>query len=168
MGVQAMLNKIFTFVSEKKEILIISSIVSAIANFMNILFVPFLILIGLNIVDYSTGVMAAPYRKKKIDSKIGFLGIKKKICFWYLVGIGCVFDWGILFSRQLIGVESPKLVFVCATFICVWLSLNEIISILENMTDMGVKFPKFMLRWTKKLKSQVEKKAEEMFTDKKE
>lgn len=50
--------------------------------------------------------------------------------------------------------------FVVACIVCVWLMCNEIISILENMVDIGVKLPPFLLKITKRLQNSVEKSAD--------
>lgn len=137
-------------------------IFTPIASFLGILFVPFFILIGLNAVDYLTGLLAAKYRSVKISSNVGFKGIVKKICMWLLVGLGCIFDWAIVFMREFIGVQSPKITFLIGTFVCLWLMCNEIISILENMKDIGVKFPRWMLKLTKNIKSKIDKNANDI------
>jgi phage-related holin len=47
-----------------------------------------------------------------------------------------------------------------ACFVALWLICNEIISILENIADIGVDLPPFLLKIVKNLKSQVESKAD--------
>ena len=47
-----------------------------------------------------------------------------------------------------------------ACVVAVWLILNEIISILENLKDIGVPMPDFLVKMTKNLKSQIEAKAD--------
>ena len=46
-----------------------------------------------------------------------------------------------------------------ATIVAVWLVVNEIISILENLIDIGVKMPPFLMPIVKYIKKQVEDKA---------
>ena len=46
-----------------------------------------------------------------------------------------------------------------ATVVAVWLVANEIISILENMLDIGVTMPPFLMPIVKYIKKQVENKA---------
>ena len=50
--------------------------------------------------------------------------------------------------------------FVVAIIVAVWLMCNEIISILENMIDIGVKLPPFLMRLAERIKGEVEKAAE--------
>ena len=47
-----------------------------------------------------------------------------------------------------------------ACVVAIWLICNEIISILENINDIGVTLPPFLQPIVKNLKSQVEKKAD--------
>ena len=49
--------------------------------------------------------------------------------------------------------------FIVATLVAVWLIVNEIISILENIIDIGVKIPPFLLPVVKYIKKQTEDKA---------
>ena len=49
--------------------------------------------------------------------------------------------------------------FVVATVVAVWLVVNEIISILENLIDIGVNMPPFLMPIVKYIKKQVEDKA---------
>ena len=48
-----------------------------------------------------------------------------------------------------------------ACLVAVWLIYNEIISILENINDIGTDLTPFLLKLVKKLKSQVESKADQ-------
>ena len=49
--------------------------------------------------------------------------------------------------------------------VAVWLVVNEIISILENMLDIGVRMPPFLLPVVKYIRRQVEAKAESFFDE---
>ena len=55
-----------------------------------------------------------------------------------------------------LGITIP---FVVATFVAVWLVVNEMISILENLIDIGVNMPPFLMPVVKYIKKQVEDKA---------
>lgn len=50
--------------------------------------------------------------------------------------------------------------FIVATIVAVWIICNEIISILENMLDIGVELPLFLMPLVKYIKKQVEEKGE--------
>lgn len=55
---------------------------------------------------------------------------------------------------------SITLPFMVATVVAVWLVVNEIISILENIIDIGVPLPPFLLPIVKHIKQAVEDKAQ--------
>jgi len=131
---------------------------SALAGWLGILAIPVLVLVVCNIIDYVTGLVASPFRGQKIDSYKSFRGIAKKICMWLLVGVGSMIDWLIIYAGNSIGISIP-VNFLIACIVAVWLIANEIISILENMVDIGVTIPPFLLPLVKNIKKQVEDKA---------
>ncbi len=126
---------------------------------MGILAVPMLVLVTLNIVDYFTGLGAAPYRGETRNSDKGFRGIWKKVCMWILVGIGAAVDWLILYASNTIGLQI-NLHFLVAALVAVWLICNEIISVLENVRDIGVDLPPFLLKIVEQVKDAAENKAD--------
>lgn len=134
------------------------AVFSSLAGWLGILAVPMLFLVLCNLIDYITGLMAGPNRGEKINSYKGFRGIAKKICMWLLVGVGAMIDWLIIYAGNTIGITIP-INFLIACIVAVWLIANEIISILENMVDIGVKIPPFLLPLVKNIKKQVEDKA---------
>jgi toxin secretion/phage lysis holin len=131
---------------------------SALAGWLGILAIPVLILVLCNIIDYATGVAASPYRGQKVDSYKGVRGIKKKVSMWLLIFIGAMMDWLIVYAGQTIGITTP-VNFLIACIVAIWLIANEIISILENLVDIGAPIPPFLLPLVKNLKKQVEDKA---------
>ncbi|MBO4981632.1 MAG: phage holin family protein [Lachnospiraceae bacterium] len=136
------------------------AVVSALMSWLGILAVPVFLLVGCNIIDYITGLMAAPYRDDgSISSYKGIRGIIKKVCMWLLVLIGAWIDILINYAVECAGV-SLTIPFIVATVVAVWLVVNEIISILENMLDIGVAMPPFLLPVVRYIKKQVEEKAD--------
>lgn len=131
---------------------------SALAGWLGILAVPVGVLILCNIIDYGTGLAASPYRGQKIDSYKSFRGIAKKICMWLLVGVGAMLDWLVKYATDYVGVHIP-VNFLIACVVAIWLIANEIISVLENMVDIGVKIPPFLMPLVKNIKKQVEDKT---------
>lgn len=118
---------------------------SMIFGWLGILAVPVLILAGLNFTDYITGILASKRRNELVTSDKGLWGIVKKIGMWILVGLGWAMDVLINYASQYVGL-SIKLPFVVATIVAVWLICNEIISILENLLDIGVAMPPFLIK----------------------
>ena len=114
--------------------------------------IPIYVLVGLGIIDYITGILAAPYRNEKINSYKGIKGITKKVCMLLLVGVGLILDWLIVYAGGNIGF-SIGIDFMITALVTVWLISNELISLLENLADIGVKMPKFLMKLVEKIKT---------------
>ncbi|MED9905191.1 MAG: phage holin family protein [Lachnospiraceae bacterium] len=142
---------------EKVKVTVIAA-VSALMGWLGILAVPVLLLVLCNVIDYGTGIVAAKYRTEEITSYKGMKGIVKKVCMWLLIVLGAVIDTMLNYAVEYIGL-SITLPFIVATVVAVWLLVNEIISILENMIDIGVDMPPFLMPLVKNIKKQVEDKA---------
>ena len=93
-----------------------------------------------------------------MSTVIGIRGIIKKVCMWLLVLVGAWIDILLDYAAECAGI-NVGLPFIAATVVAVWLVVNEIISILENMLDIGVKMPPFLLPIVKYIKKQVEEKV---------
>lgn len=132
---------------------------SAISSFLGILFIPVLLMVSCNVLDYITGIIAAPKRGEKINSSIGLQGIVKKICMWLLVVVGVIIDELISYAINTIGWDIP-FTFVVACVVCIWLICNELLSILENLKDIGVPLPAFLAKIVVYIKSKAEQKAD--------
>ena len=130
------------------------------ASWLGILYVPMLILIACNIIDYITGLCAAKYRSEAISSYKSFRGIAKKICMWLLVAIGAMLDWLLSYAVGTAGI-SIGLNFVVASVAAVWLIANEIISILENIRDIGTPLPPFLMKIAENVKKSAEIKGDD-------
>lgn len=142
--------------------------ISAFMGWLGSLPVPVVLLIGCNFLDYVTGLLAAPYRKEEVKSYKSIRGITKKVCQWLLVIVGAAVDWLIRYAMTFTTIQI-NVPFIVATAVAIWLVVNEIISILENMIDIGVTLPPFLMPIVKYIKKQVEdgSKMEEGFeTDK--
>lgn len=135
-----------------------TALFSALAGWLGILAIPMLVLVICNVIDYATGLIASKYRGQAIDSYKGFRGIAKKVCMWLLVAIGAMIDWLIIYAGNTIGITMP-VNFLIACIVAIWLIANEIISILENVVDIGTKIPPFLMPLVKNIKRQVEDKA---------
>lgn len=140
--------------------------VSALMNWLGILAVPVLLMVGCNIIDYITGLAASEYRDEHINSYKGIRGIIKKVCMWLLVIIGAWIDILINYAAEYIG-TGFKLPFIVATIVSVWIVVNEMISILENMVDIGVTLPPFLMPLVKRIKQEIETAADSETTDSK-
>ncbi len=131
------------------------AVISALMSWLGILAIPVFLLVGCNVIDYLTGICAAKYRTEPISSYKGIRGIIKKVCMWLLVLIGAWIDILINYAIHTAGIELT-IPFIVATVVAVWLVVNEIISILENMIDIGVDMPPFLLPLMKNIKKKTE------------
>lgn len=134
---------------------IVWAITSALMSALGILAVPVLLLVGCNIMDYITGLLAAPYRKETVKSYKSIKGITKKVCMWLLIIVGAFVDMLIQYAASYTTIPF-QIPFVVSTMVAIWLVVNEIISILENMLDIGVQMPPFLMPLVKYIKHQVE------------
>ena len=129
------------------------------SSWLGVLAVPVYVLVGCNVMDYATGLAAAHRRGQKVSSYKGINGIAKKVCMWLLIAVGAVVDWLLLYAGDQLGVEIhlPMLV---SSLTAVWLIVNEVISILENIGDTGVPLPGFLTKIVEGLRSKIESAEE--------
>lgn len=80
--------------------------------------------------DYLTGVIKAVI-KKQLSSEIGFKGLLRKVLIMIVVGIANVLDVYVLKNGPIFRSGA-----------CLFYIANEGISIMENVAEMGVPFPK--------------------------
>lgn len=125
------------------------------SSWLGVLTIPVYVLVACNIMDYVTGLAAAHRRNQKVSSYVGVLGIAKKVCMWLLIAVGAVVDWLLLYCGAQLGFEI-QLPMLVASLVAVWLIINEIISILENIGDIGVPLPGFLTKIVQGLKSKIE------------
>lgn len=142
-----------------KEKTIFITVFGTIFSAMKILAVPVFLLLGCNLIDYLTGIAAANYREEKVSSYKGIRGIIKKVCMWLLIVVGWMMDVLLQYATVTMGL-ALNLPFIVATVVSVWLICNEIISILENMIDMDVDIPPFLMPLVHMIKQQTQKKIE--------
>ena len=86
-------------------------------------------LLFMMVFDYVTGIISAIYNKK-LSSKVGFKGILKKVLMLIIVCVAALID-------RLVG-ESGAI----RTLVIYYYVANEGISLLENLVECNVKFPK--------------------------
>jgi toxin secretion/phage lysis holin len=138
---------------------VLTGIFAVLTSFLGILTVPVLLMVGCNIIDYVTGLMASKYRKEDINSYKSIRGIFKKVCMWILVVVGAIIDQLIIYAANTVGYSIP-FTFLVACVVAIWITCNELISILENIQDMGVNVPGFLKPLIKNIRSKVENKVD--------
>ena len=128
---------------------------TALNGWLGCLAVPFYFLLLTNLIDYTTGIVASVCRGEKVSSNTGFRGIAKKVCMWLLVLVGYIIDYifAQLGTAMNVTVGFSSLVALAVIF---WLMANELISILENISDVGVPMPAFLLKLAQFVKDKTE------------
>ena len=126
--------------------------------YLGMVAVPIVVLMIAMIIDYVTGMVSA-WHKAELSSKKGIFGIVKKISYLGLVCVGMGVDWLIYSGLHSVGVDLGYTIFF-GVLVTIWLIINELISILENLGTIGVPLPKFLLKIIKKLKTTTENKVE--------
>lgn len=132
-----------------------AALLGFLSSLLGILALPVFLVVACNIIDYATGLMASPYRSQDINSYKSIRGIWKKVCMWLLIVVGAIIDQTLLYASDMVGIKLP-FTFLVACIVALWIICNEIISILENVKDMGVSIPEFLEPIVKNIKSQVE------------
>lgn len=123
--------------------IIFVAIGATLSSLLGVLYVPVILMVLCNVIDYITAILAAVYNGEKVDSAVGIKGIIKKVSMWLLVVVGVIVDNLIAYATEHIGFTFP-LMFLVACIVAVWIICNELISILENIKKSGVKVPAFM------------------------
>lgn len=134
------------------------SLGTAVSSFLGVLFVPILIMVACNTLDFITGMISSWMKGDSITSKAFYRGVVKKVCMWLLVIVGVLIDETIAYSLQQFGIELP-FSFLIACVVAVWIICNEFLSILENMTQIGVPMPAFLKKLVRYLQHQTEAKV---------
>ena len=105
------------------------------------LFLGFLVF---NIADYFTGVAKAKYTNTENSNK-GLKGIIKKVGYWLVIAIAFFVARSLIDMEKIVGIDLGITIyfgwFTLAVFI-----INEIRSILENLTLLGVNVPSFLTK----------------------
>ena len=135
-----------------------ATVCGAIVAYLNILLVPFAVMIAVMLIDYATG-MAQAYISHTLNSRVGVTGIIKKVGYIVAVAVGIVADY--LISSALVNCGIDLQINGCiGMIVTIWFIINELISILENLSEIGIPLPKFLIAIVKRLKTTVEAKTD--------
>ena len=75
------------------------------SSVLGALYIPIILMVLCNLIDYATGLMAAPSRKEGISSYRGMRGICKKVSMWLLVVVGAIVDQLLRSEERRVGKE---------------------------------------------------------------
>lgn len=107
-----------------------------------ILFVAF---IGLNILDYITGLIKAKIRKTE-SSVMGLKGILKKFGYWCIILVAFIMTPIFNELGELIGADVSFFTPMIGYMVLAMLIMNEFRSVLENLYESGVNVPTIILK----------------------
>ena len=127
--------------------LIGGAIMAALAAAMGQYWFLFAGLLVFNIIDWLTG-WAKSSMKGESCSKVGAIGAVKKICYWVVIGTAFFIGYSFESMGQTIGVNLVFMDFVGWFTLANYL-VNEIRSVLENLVEMGVPVPDFLVKGLK-------------------
>lgn len=133
---------------------IIALALAGAASYMKFLALPLTVLVIAMLTDYITGIAQA-FFSGTLCSKTGFFGILKKLCYMFAVACGVIIDYICTDALIRIGINDGAMTFF-GTLVTVWLILNEVVSILENLSQIGVPLPSFLGKIADKLKNEVD------------
>lgn len=136
----------------------ISVALAGLLYYLNIMAIPVIVLVCIMLIDYITGMISA-WVNAELSSKKGLFGIVKKICYLFAIASAMGIDWLIYSGMTQIGIQLDYTIFF-GVLVTIWLIINEIISILENLAKIGVPLPKFLVNVIKRLKTTAESKFE--------
>lgn len=136
----------------------VSATFAALSAYFGMIVIPIIVLTVAMIIDYGTG-MAAAWKKSELSSKKGVSGIVKKVGYLVLVCVGMLVDWLIFCGLENFSAgDSYKFSF--GMLVAIWLIINELISILENLGTIGVPVPDFLIKVIRRLKISADKTTE--------
>lgn len=118
------------------------------------------------ILDYVTGVLAAAYNKE-LHSGTGLRGVIKKVGECFVIAVALLTDEVISGIGGHLGMKFSTGGAI-ATTVVIWLILNELISILENISKLDVAFPPFLMSAITLLKNQAGKAGDTLVDGSKE
>ena len=134
-------------------------IVGGTAAYFREIAIPLVFLILVMVIDYVTGMVKA-WINADLSSKTGIKGIVKKVCYLLVVCVAAVVDWLLASGLQKVGI-TVEINYLFGVIVSIWLIINELISILENLATIGVPMPAFLAAIVRKLKVAVENNADE-------
>lgn len=103
--------------------------------------------LGLNITDWITGWTNAK-KKNEGSSAKGIRGIAKKTGYWVIIALA--FGCSMVFIKlgEILGINLGFMIWM-GWFTLATLIVNEVVSILENLTNLGYKVPYILIKGLK-------------------
>ena len=145
--------------------IIVTGMLGWISNKMGIFAQILPALVVLMVLDQISGVLAAKKKKRQKIREILIteyraekmrVGIYKKAGYIFAITVAMASDYMIRNFGAFVGIEvSDKVNF--GMLITIWLSITELLSILENIQRLGVNMPGFLEKYLDELRNKIEK-----------
>ncbi len=133
----------------------IAALLAAIFTVLGKIAAPFAILCAMMVADYCTGLIKS-WKNGTVSSSVGIKGILKKLGYALAIVAALGIDYVIDYAAEITeATENYPPLFALA--VIAWMTVNESISILENLTSIGVPLPSFLIKAAKRLKQSVGK-----------
>ncbi len=138
---------------------LISVVCGGLSAYFGVIGVPLAVLFAAMCIDYLTGMTKA-WITGELSSRVGVLGIIKKVGYLTAVCVAGIIDWLLISGLKQVGI-SIGLSYFMGLMVTIWFIVNECISILENLSTLGVPMPAFLVAMVHRLKIVVDEKGEE-------
>ena len=138
---------------------IIAAVCGGLSAYFGVIGVPLVVLFAAMCIDYLTGMTKA-WVTGELSSRVGVLGIIKKVGYLTAVCVAGIIDWLLISGLKQVGI-SIGLSYFMGLMVTIWFIVNECISILENLSTLGVPMPAFLVSMVHRLKIVVDEKGEE-------
>lgn len=119
-----------------------------------------LVLLAVMVLDYITGMVKAGIAGT-LNSTRGWQGLLKKLMYAVTVAIAMVADYLLYIGGSQIGIDMHESAYF-GTLVSIWLIINECISILENLSEIGVPMPGFLGRILQRVQDKVDETGKDM------
>lgn len=140
---------------ERSVKVLLAALLAAVGVYLQQLAASMLVLLGVMVLDYVSGISAA-WVNRQLSSRIGLMGIVKKVSYLAMVAVGMALDHLIAVLGDSFGMPADDGCFV-GLLVIVWLIVNECISILENADEMGLPVPEFVKKLLSRLKQHTDR-----------
>ena len=116
-------------------------------------------LIALNVVDYATGTIKAR-KAKRSSSMVGANGIVRKVAIWIVIALSFYAAFAVSTIGDIFGYDLHFALSFGWLTLSMYL-VNEMRSILENLVEMGVEVPSFLIKGLDITRKLIDAKAKE-------
>lgn len=135
-----------------------AAIIGGLCSYLGALIAPVILVVVMMLLDYATGIASA-WVEGSLSSRTGIIGILKKLGMISMIAVGGAVDFVIAHGIAQAG-YSVGTTYTFGLIICIWIIINECISVLENLSELGVPVPGFLIRIIHRLKKVTEQSAE--------